>query len=144
MKEKGGMFIFCFVFQMKLFDGSVCCSIALSGAAAPHYTTLHRDLSGGRSRGSANVLCAAHCRNRLGAACSRLAAHGLHWGYCSCSRRQSALEAQGLINLFGCIAAHKNVNLFNLVINLLVTQPWLPFIKAPKVFSSCNVKMYQL
>ena len=89
-------------------------------------------------------LCAAHCRNRLGAACSRLAAHGLHWGYCSCSRRQSALEAQGLINLFGGIAAHKNVNLFNLVINLLVTQPWLPFIKAPKVFSSCIVKMYQL
>ena len=92
---------------MKLFDGSVCCSIALSGAAAPHYTTLHRD-------------------------------------YCSCSRRQSALEAQGLINLFGGIAAHKNVNLFNLVSNLLVTQPWLPFIKAPKVYSSCNVKMYQL
>ena len=38
----------------------------------------------------------------------------------------------------------QNVNFFNLVINLLVTQPWLPFIKAPKVFSSCIVKMYQL
>ena len=38
----------------------------------------------------------------------------------------------------------QNVNFFNLVSNLLVTQPWLPFIKAPKVFSSCIVKMYQL
>ena len=129
---------------MKLFDGSVCCSIALSGAAAPHYTTLHRDLSGGRSRGSANFLCAAHCRNRLGAACSRLAAHGLHWGYCSCSRRQSALEAQMFNKPFWWHSCPQNVNFFNLVINLLVTQPWLPFIKAPKVFSSCIVKMYQL
>ena len=57
---------------------------------------------------------------------------------------RAPLRHNCLINLFGGIVAYKNVNLFNLVINLLVTQPWLPFIKAPKVFSSCNVKMYQL